>query len=102
MATISLVEVNTTQLSNDIKRLRTMLDRTRNHIKSLKGKMDAMNSMWEGPTNLAIRQRFQTDHERMLALCTSLEELIQMLETIRQAYDNCEGKVRSAVDALRI
>lgn len=102
MATISLVEVNTTQMSNDIKRLRTMLDRTRNHIESLRQKMAAMNGMWEGATNMAIRQRFKADHERMLALCTSLEELIRTLEAIRQAYDTCESNVRNAVDTLRI
>ncbi len=102
MAAISLIEINTERLSNDIKRLRTALSQTRNHIEQLRAKMAAMNSMWEGPTNLAMRQRFQEDHERMIALCSSLEELIQVLESIRQAYDTCEGQVRGAVDALRV
>ena len=38
----------------------------------------------------------------MLALCTSIEGLIQILESIRQAYDTCEDQVRGVVDALRI
>lgn len=102
MAAISLIEINTDQLSSDIKRLRTVLNRTRDHIKQLRAKMDDMNTMWEGPANLAMRQRFQGDYEKMLALCSSLEELIQILESIRQAYDTCESNVRSAVDALRV
>lgn len=102
MAAISLIEVNTELLSNDIKRLRTVLVQTRNHIKQLRDKMVAMNSMWEGPTNMAMRQRFQEDHERMLALCSSLEELLRVLESIRQAYDACEDQVHGAVNALRV
>jgi len=102
MAVISVIEINTAQLSSDIKRLRETLARTRNHIGQLRTKMDAMNSMWEGPTNLVMRQRFQEDHERMLALCSSIEELLQTLESIRQAYDTCENQVRGVVDALRV
>ncbi|MCI9332982.1 MAG: hypothetical protein HFG05_12585 [Oscillibacter sp.] len=102
MAAISRIEINTVQLNNDIKHLRTTLSQTRTHMESLRAKMDDMNNMWEGPTNLAMRQRFQGDHERMLALCASLEGLIQTLESIRQSYDTCESNVRSAVDALRV
>lgn len=102
MAVISVIEVNTVQMSNDISRLRTTLRQTRRHIENLRAKMADMNSMWKGPSNMAIRQRFQADHERMLGLCATLEELIQVLESIRQAYDTCEDKVRSTVDALRV
>ncbi len=102
MAVISVIEINTAQLSSDIKRLRGTLARTRSHIEQLRVKMAAMNSMWEGPTNQAMRQRFRADHERMLALCASLEELLQMLESIRQTYDTCEDQVRGVVDALRV
>ncbi len=102
MAAISLIEINTARLNSDIQRLRRTLSQTRNHTGQLRAKMDAMNSMWEGPTNQAMRQRFQEDHERMLALCGSLEELLETLETIRQAYDNCENRVRGVVDALRV
>lgn len=102
MSVISQIEVNTVQLGSDITQLRSTLSQTRNHIENIRVKMDAMNNMWEGPTNMAVRQRFQADHERMLALCSLLEGHIQVLESIRQAYDTCENKVRSAVDALRI
>lgn len=102
MAAISVIEINTEQLNRDIQRLRQRLSQTRSHIQSLREKMDAMNRMWEGPANAAIRQRFQADHANMLNLCKMLEELIRMLESIRQSYDTCETNVRSAVDALRI
>lgn len=102
MAAISLVEVSTAQMESDVQRLRAMLERTRSHIARLRDKMEAMNRMWEGPANRAIRQRFQADYERMLELCASIEELIRALESIRQAYDACENQVRGAVDALRI
>jgi len=102
MASISLVEVDTAQLGRDIQRLRATLRRTRDHIEALREKMAQMNNMWEGPANRAIRQRFQRDHAQMLALCSMLEELIQTLESIRQAYDACESSVRGAVDALRV
>lgn len=58
--------------------------------------------MWEGPANQAVRQRFQGDYERMQALCGSVEDLLNTLESIRQEYDGCESRVRDAVDALRI
>ena len=102
MSVISLIEVDTARMDSDIKRLRGTLARTRTHIEALRAGMADLNGMWEGPANLAMRRRFQADHERMLALCASLEELIQILESIRQAYDTCEDNVRSAVDALRI
>ena len=59
MAVISLIEINTVQLGNDIKRLRTVLGQTRGHIEQLRSRMSDMNNMWEGPANLAMRQRFQ-------------------------------------------
>lgn len=102
MAVISLIEVDTMLLQNDIKQLRTELQQSRGHIEALRTKMESMNGMWEGPTNMAIRQRFQGDYEQMLNLCVSIEGLIQILESIRQAYDTCEDRVRGAVDALRI
>lgn len=102
MPVVSQIQVNTAQMDSDIRRLRGTLAQTRAHIETLRAKMAAMNNMWEGPSNLAMRQRFQADHDQMLALCGSLEELIQILESIRQAYDACENNVRSMVDALRI
>ena len=54
MAAISRIEINTVQLNNDIKHLRTTLSQTRTHMESLRAKMDDMNNMWEGPTNLAM------------------------------------------------
>lgn len=102
MAAISVIEINTEQLDRDIQRLREKLSQTRTHINRLKDRMDAMNKMWEGTANQAVRQRFQRDHQNMLNLCEMLEELIQTLESIRQSYDSCENHVRSAVDALRI
>jgi len=102
MAAITLIEINTNQLSNDIRQLRTTLNRTRGHIDHLHTSMEAMNNMWAGPANAVMRQRFRDDHETLLSLCSMLEELIQTLESIREAYDNCEDRVHSAVDALHI
>ncbi len=102
MAVVSLIEINTVQLSGDIRRLRAELDNTRSHLKQLREKMLSMNSMWEGPANQVIQERFQEDHDQMLVLCSSLEGLIRTLESIRDAYDTCENNVRGAVDALRI
>ncbi|MCI8398133.1 MAG: hypothetical protein HFF90_01840 [Oscillibacter sp.] len=102
MAAVNLVEVSTAQLNSDIRRLRAALEQTRKHVELLRTKMDAMNGMWEGPANAAMRQRFQADYQQMQALCASIEELIQVLEAIRRSYDRCEDEVRSAVDALRI
>ena len=39
MAVISRIEINTVQLSNDIKHLRTTLSQTRTHMESLRAKM---------------------------------------------------------------
>lgn len=102
MSAISLIDVSTDQLGGDIRRLRETLGRARDHIEGLRVKMEVLNGMWEGPANLAMRRRFQEDHQRMLDLCGSLEELIETLESIRRAYDACEDQVRSAVDALRV
>jgi len=102
MAVISLIEVDTAQLGRDIQQLQSTLRQTREHIETLRARMDEMNEMWEGPANRTMRQRFQRDHAQMLALCGSVESLLQTLESIRQAYDTCENNVRGVVDALRI
>ncbi len=102
MASISVIEINTDQLNTDIKRLQNQLSQTRSHITRLKSQMDSMNSMWQGAANQTMQQRFRQDHDRMQNLCRMLEELIRVLESIRQAYDRCEGDVRDVVNALRV
>lgn len=102
MAAIPLVEIDTAMLERDVQQLRQTLSRAKTHINALQEKMNAMNSMWEGPSKAAIQGRFRTDHQRMLELCDTLDELIQTLVSIRKAYDDCEERVFGAVNALRL
>lgn len=99
---ISNIEINTSRLNSDIRDLRTKLGNARNHVRELKSKMDAMNGMWAGQANSAMRQRFLLDYENMTSFCNFIEELLTSLETIRQSYDTCENNVTSAVNALSI
>lgn len=99
---ITKIEINTTRLSADIRSLQETLNDARNRIQELKGKMDAMNTMWEGDANEVMRHRFLVDYENLISFCDFIEELIQSLETIRHSYENCEGDVMSAVNALSI
>lgn len=102
MAQIARIEMDTQRLQRDIGLLREGRERARSHINELRNKMDAMNNMWEGPANAAMRQRFQKDYDYMMALCSTVQEMINTLESIRQAYDTCENNVHSLVSALRI
>ena len=99
---IQKIEVDTSRLSSDIQELRAGLRDTRSQVQRLKEKMDAMNAMWEGSANAVLRQRFQVDYENMTSFCDFIAELIEVLDTMRNAYDICENSVSSAVNALSI
>lgn len=99
---ITKIEINTTRLNRDIRSLRETLNDARHSIQQLKGRMDAMNAMWEGDANEVMCRRFLMDYENLTSFCDFIEELIQSLESIRQSYESCEGDVMSVVDALSI
>lgn len=100
--TVSEIGVHTGRINTDIQNLKNGLNRTRRHIRDLRERMDALNRMWDGEANAAMRLRFQADQESLISLCDFLDALIRQLEAARQEYDTCENDVSSAISALRV
>lgn len=88
------IEVDTDALHRDTQYLRTQLNITRHHWKTLQGAMDTLNSMWSGPANQTMRTRFQKDEESVMALCGLLERLIGKMEEAERLYGRCAAEVR--------
>lgn len=93
---------NTNTMGSDIQTLRSHLTQLRANLRELQYTMNAMNNMWKGPANQGMRQRFQNDYTTVTELCNFLDELIENLESARQAYENCEANVADTVASIQI
>lgn len=93
---------DTGALSSDIRTIRSGLEQARSHLRQLDASMESLNSMWSGPANQTMRQRFQSDRESITKLCVMLEMMVENLTTSRKSYDNCESNVSGIVSGIHI
>ena len=95
------IQVNTQSLGSDANTMNTALTAIRNSMKSVFEAVSELDRMWDGPANEAFNAEFKKDKETMDKQCTSVEKLIECMNSAKKDYEKCENQVQSAVSAIR-
>lgn len=102
MAEITLLEMETRRLQEDIDSLKSQLDGMRRTGEGMMTGVNAMNSMWEGRAKEAFIAQFQSDYQLLSDMMDIIKEMINNLEYAKQQYDMCENSVASVISAIRV
>lgn len=99
---VSYFEIDTQQLSTDVKTLEENTEKARQCLENVQESLTALNSTWEGKANLAFRIAFQNDYEFMEEILTRLDKLAECMTYAGKEYVRCESDVKSLVDSIQI
>lgn len=95
-------EVNTTQISDTIKKLDTALSNiSRNRLKMFQA-IETLDSMWMGAAHDAFILQYSNDNEMMISFIEEVETVIDNINAAGQAYDTCEESVRNLASKIVI
>lgn len=96
------MEVDTDMLQHDINVMKAQLQALRMRTKALEGKAAELNTMWEGPAHDTFSAEFSKDCTETHELLTEMERLVGHIQFSKGEYVSAEGRVQSAVKAIRI
>ena len=95
-------EIDTAILNRNISSLRDELEILQNEFRLMLEGITELDGVWEGPAKKAFSVQFQGDYSIFTDYCKDISKLIDSLEYASKEYDNCEGKVKAAIEAIRI
>lgn len=98
----SIIEVETNQLNNDIKKFDSTVKALRSDLKGLDQEIAALDAMWDGVANAAFNVQYKTDSETLDSMIKSLQEYSEDLKTARKDYEKCEANVGDMVKAINV
>ncbi len=84
------IQVTTTQIKNKANELKSLNSRFKNQINSLRSSESSLNSMWDGEANDAFHKAFNNDMTQLTNFYNAIEQYVQKLNQIAQAYDKAE------------
>lgn len=99
---ITEIEIDTEHLNKDVEALKNLLTQLRKNQTSMEQAMDQLNTMWQGPANQIFNIQFRADCESFANVCTTVEAMIQAMETARMDYEACEEQVSDLINAIRV
>lgn len=94
------IEIETTALDRDTRRLSEELELAKNLIRSMTDDMAQLNSMWDGPANEAFMAQYARDEQYAQKLCGMVQRMVECMEYARKQYDTCEGEVRTLISSI--
>lgn len=84
-------EVSTAQQRNVISSLQSANQQFQQRVADLKNKETELSAMWKGDSNTAFRQAFANDATAWDKFYNLMNQYIQALEKISQAYEQAEN-----------
>lgn len=97
-----IIEINIGTLAADIGEMQAEVQKLRDEMEKTFESVAELDAMWNGPANEAFNQAFQSDHEAMNGMCSTIDSLITYMENARDEYRRCEDAVSAEIDAIRI
>ena len=84
------ITVTTTTMKNKANELKSLNNKFKNQISSLRSSESSLNSMWDGEANDAFHKAFNNDMIQLNNFFNAIEQYIAKLNQIAQAYDKAE------------
>jgi len=96
------ISINTGTLGRDTAQLTFLLGQLERDKEKMIQEIEALNRMWQGPANQAFNAQFKTDCASFDNLSKTIQEMIRAMERAKSEYEQCDNRVNSLVNALRI
>jgi uncharacterized protein YukE len=96
------VSVDTNNLRMDITNLEDALKKAKIQLKDMFTQVEELDEMWDGPANETFRKQFKKDYDDSLAICDTVDDIIECLKYAREQYDLCENGVESLISKINI
>lgn len=95
-------EVDTGQLAATHGSLQSALERVTTGQVRMYQAMETLESMWAGSAHDAFRSQFAADHQQMQELCREVQNVLELLDQARGAYESCDNEVQGWIARLQV
>lgn len=99
---MAIIRVDTEQLARDWRKVADRKERAEKELKKLYDEMLALNGMWQGSANAAMKASFAQDKEYFQDVCSDVQAMIDSLKFAEAEYCRCEQFVDRAIALLNI
>lgn len=96
------IAVNTSILGTDIEKMQNQLNIVKNDMDKMYQAVRILDSMWDGPANMAFNQQFNRDHNDMKTLCDTIQKIINCYSNAKKEYDSCEAEVGGIISSISV
>lgn len=96
------IRISTQRLEQDKETIRGEISSITKEIEALAEEMQALGMTWEGPAWQIFQNQVAADIENMQAVCSKITGFTDHMEYACKEYKECENRVRSLVQNIRI
>lgn len=96
------IEINIPSLKEDLDELQDQVKQIRDGMKQMFEEIQQLDSMWDGPANLAFNTQFVNDYQTMEEMCGTMDSIIAYGQNARTEYNKCENAVLAAIEEIKI
>lgn len=96
------IEIDTQYLSNDIKTMEEQKADLQKSKQLVFACMDEVNAMWEGQAHDQFLVQVMLDSQRLDALLSSINNLIECMQHAKAEYEKCSDAVSDKIASLRM
>ncbi len=96
------IAINTGTLKDDIDLMQTELTQIRNELDNMFNAIQALDTTWKGPANIAFNQQFNIDRQQMKDMCDIIQKIINCLNYANGEYNTCDNEVSEIVAAIQV
>lgn len=96
------IRINTNRLNNDANDIYNRIQAMKKEMDTMKGDVQAMNSMWEGESKNAFVEAFDTDMTALATMINNIEAIYRFETNAKTKYENCEDKVAQLIADIKV
>lgn len=95
-------EVDTGRVAEAVTSLQSELDAIKKEKTAMYTALEALDGMWEGAAHDDFAAQYAADNEKLTALCTTVQSIIENISAARSAYDTCEQSVKGEISKVQV
>lgn len=96
------IKINTESLKSDSNKISELALSAEKQLQKIYSEVEALDSMWDGPTNEAFVKQFAQDYELFKNICSFVKAFADDMNNAAIEYDRCENSVNDAIKAIRV
>ena len=96
------IQIHTGRLGTDAGRILVLIQNMKKEIDAMRQSVAVFGNMWEGPGQAEFQKAWQEDMAAVLAAVKEMESLYDYDINAKNQYEQCEKKIASMIDEIRV